>query len=54
VQDPVVALALDDALALRLVGAEQRAADAHSGKGTIPADQRYESLGEAYAAGQVN
>lgn len=44
--DPVVALALDEAVALRVIY-EERRAQTKPGKGAIPPGQRYETPGEA-------
>jgi len=49
VPDPVVAYALDEAIALRLLFDEQRARQDPS-KGSIPAGQRYEQPGDMIGA----
>ena len=51
VVDPVVAYAVDEAVALRLKFDGERARDAASGKGTIGPDERYETIGDVYASG---
>lgn len=53
VHDPVVALALDEAVALRLTYAEQ-AQRSSKAKGDIPPGQRYETTEEALEGALVN
>ena len=53
IEDPVVAYALDEALAVRLAANEAEARE-RRGKGTIPTGQQYESWQDAISEGRVN
>jgi hypothetical protein len=55
VSDPVVAYAVDEAVALRLLFDEQARAQGSKARGTIPPGQRYETPDEVLSgAGYVN